>query len=84
MDGVSDGETTEIRSGHEIDIGHLSAYLGKPPARLCARRCRSASSAAGQSNPTYLLTTGGHKYVLRKKPAGQLLHGAHMSSGNIA
>ena len=74
---MSDGETTAIRSGHEIDIGHLSAYLAEhlpgftPPLQV--RQFRG-----GQSNPTYLLTTGGHKYVLRKKPAGQLLHGAHM------
>jgi aminoglycoside phosphotransferase (APT) family kinase protein len=75
--GVSDGETTEIRGGHEIDIDRLSAYLAEhlpgftPP--LTVRQFRG-----GQSNPTYLLTTGGRKYVLRKKPAGQLLHGAHM------
>jgi aminoglycoside phosphotransferase (APT) family kinase protein len=74
---VSDGETTEIRSGHEIDIDHLSAYLAEhlpgftPP--LTVRQFRG-----GQSNPTYQLTTGGRRYVLRKKPAGQLLHGAHM------
>jgi aminoglycoside phosphotransferase (APT) family kinase protein len=74
---VSDGETTEIRSGHEIDIGLLSAYLSQhlpgfaPPLEV--RQFRG-----GQSNPTYLLTTPAHKYVLRKKPGGQLLHGAHM------
>lgn len=31
----------------------------------------------GQSNPTYLLTTPGARYVLRKKPAGTLLKSAH-------
>src|ERR1700753_2208628 len=31
----------------------------------------------GQSNPTYLLSTPGAKYVLRRKPPGQLLKGAH-------
>ena len=32
----------------------------------------------GQSNPTYLLTAGnGAQYVLRRKPAGQLLPSAH-------
>jgi len=33
--------------------------------------------AGGQSNPTYLLTTPSAKYVLRRKPPGQLLRGAH-------
>ncbi|SEQ48813.1 Predicted kinase, aminoglycoside phosphotransferase (APT) family [Solimonas aquatica] len=31
----------------------------------------------GQSNPTYLLSAGSQRYVLRKKPAGALLPSAH-------
>ena len=31
----------------------------------------------GQSNPTYLVQLADSKYVLRKKPPGQLLPGAH-------
>jgi len=31
----------------------------------------------GQSNPTFLLTTNGGKYVLRRKPPGRLLKSAH-------
>ncbi len=31
----------------------------------------------GQSNPTYKLTTLGRAYVLRRKPPGKLLPGAH-------
>jgi len=31
----------------------------------------------GQSNPTYRLTTPRHSYVLRRKPPGPLLKGAH-------
>jgi len=32
----------------------------------------------GQSNPTYYLEdSAGHKFVLRRKPAGKLQHGAH-------
>ena len=31
----------------------------------------------GQSNPTFHLATGAGDYVLRKKPPGQLLKGAH-------
>ena len=32
----------------------------------------------GQSNPTYLVTTPGGRYVLRRKPLGKLLKSAHM------
>ena len=31
----------------------------------------------GQSNPTFMLTAGGRRYVLRRKPPGQLLPSAH-------
>jgi len=31
----------------------------------------------GQSNPTFLLTSGNRRYVLRRKPAGTLLPSAH-------
>ena len=31
----------------------------------------------GQSNPTYLLDTPGKQYVLRRKPPGKVLRGAH-------
>jgi len=31
----------------------------------------------GQSNPTFLLTAGGRRYVLRRKPPGALLPSAH-------
>jgi aminoglycoside phosphotransferase (APT) family kinase protein len=33
--------------------------------------------AGGQSNPTYRIDAGSGRYVLRKKPAGQLLPSAH-------
>jgi aminoglycoside phosphotransferase (APT) family kinase protein len=31
----------------------------------------------GQSNPTFMLTSGGRRYVLRRKPPGELLPSAH-------
>ncbi len=31
----------------------------------------------GQSNPTFLVTAGGHQYVMRRKPPGTLLQSAH-------
>ncbi len=37
----------------------------------------AAQFKGGQSNPTYLLTAGGHRYVLRRKPLGDLLPSAH-------
>jgi aminoglycoside phosphotransferase (APT) family kinase protein len=34
-------------------------------------------TAVGQSNPTYVLTAGSGRYVLRRKPSGALLKSAH-------
>ena len=45
-------------------------------AAWCARRVQQFNK--GQSNPTYLLTApDGTRWVLRKKPPGHLLRGAH-------
>jgi aminoglycoside phosphotransferase (APT) family kinase protein len=74
---VNDTETTEVRGGHEIDIARLSDYLAlKLPGFVPPLIVRQFKG--GQSNPTYLLTVGGRRYVLRKKPTGALLPGAHM------
>ena len=47
---------------------HLEGY----PGRLAV-----SVLSGGQSNPTFLLSRGERKYVLRKKPAGVLLPSAH-------
>jgi aminoglycoside phosphotransferase (APT) family kinase protein len=38
---------------------------------------KTSKFAGGQSNPTFLLEAGGSKYVLRRKPPGNLLKSAH-------
>jgi aminoglycoside phosphotransferase (APT) family kinase protein len=70
------GQTTAVRSGHEIDAAALERYL---VARLGGFRgpIEVRQFEGGQSNPTYLLRTAERDYVLRKKPPGQLLPSAH-------
>ncbi len=72
---MTDSETSEVRAA--IDTDRLTAYLTDHlpgfTEPLTVRQFKG-----GQSNPTYLLTTLTNRYVLRKKPAGQLLPGAHM------
>ena len=59
-----------------LDTDRLASYMREHVAgfqgRLDAQRFKG-----GQSNPTYLLSAGTQRYVLRKKPAGQLLPSAH-------
>jgi aminoglycoside phosphotransferase (APT) family kinase protein len=68
--------TKELAGGLAIDVARLQAFLAErlpdfaPP--LTVRQFKG-----GQSNPTYLLETPAHRYVLRRKPPGKLLPSAH-------
>jgi len=68
--------TSEMRPGLEIDTGRLGEYLGTHVAGY-AGPLSIRQFKGGQSNPTYLLSTPSRRYVLRRKPPGQLLASAH-------
>jgi aminoglycoside phosphotransferase (APT) family kinase protein len=69
-------ELSEVRAGFELDSGRLERYLAEhiPGFRgpVSIRQFKG-----GQSNPTYSLETLQRRYVLRRKPPGQLLPSAH-------
>ena len=59
----------------DFDPVRLDGFLAKhfgPADRLELQRI-----AGGQSNPTYFVTYGPNRMVLRKQPDGPILHGAH-------
>src|ERR1700704_139751 len=68
--------TKDVASPVAFDVARLEAFLAsrvpdfKGP--LAVRQFKG-----GQSNPTYLLETPAHRYVLRRKPPGKLLPSAH-------
>jgi aminoglycoside phosphotransferase (APT) family kinase protein len=68
--------TAPVRDAHRFDQGRLTEWLVANVPGFCPplliRQFRG-----GQSNPTYLLETDGASYVLRRKPDGPLLKGAH-------
>ncbi|KAF8633366.1 hypothetical protein AX17_004537 [Amanita inopinata Kibby_2008] len=65
------GEYGEVRAS--IDIEKLNAYLASATTVVTAP-VTVKQFKFGQSNPTYFLTDArGTRFVLRKKPAGQLL-----------
>jgi aminoglycoside phosphotransferase (APT) family kinase protein len=67
---------TEVREAHRIDERALAAYLAERiPGFKPEMTVRQFEG--GQSNPTYLLSSGGRDYVMRKKPPGRLLATAH-------
>lgn len=59
-----------------LDTDKLSDYLNQHINDFSGPLTTEKFSG-GQSNPTYLLTTPSQKYVLRRKPPGKLLPGAH-------
>jgi aminoglycoside phosphotransferase (APT) family kinase protein len=68
--------TTGVRAQHRFDEAVLEAYLRehipgfKGPMTV-------EQFKGGQSNPTYRISVGGARYVLRRKPPGKLLPSAH-------
>lgn len=59
----------------DFDARRLSDYLDTRLGRRAA--LDFARISGGQSNPTYFVTHGSDRFVLRKKPAGPILPGAH-------
>ena len=68
--------TRPVAPQHEFDTARLAAWLAANVAPL-AGPLEVAQFKGGQSNPTYLLSAGEQRYVLRRKPPGKLLPSAH-------
>lgn len=68
--------TIPVREAHRFDEARLADWMAANvegyAGPLIIEQFRG-----GQSNPTYKLVTPGRSYVLRRKPPGQLLKGAH-------
>jgi aminoglycoside phosphotransferase (APT) family kinase protein len=73
---AADLDTTCVREGHSFDEMRLADWMG---AHINGYRgpLRVSQFKGGQSNPTYKLITPTRTYVLRRKPPGKLLKGAH-------
>ncbi|MGE0387174.1 MAG: phosphotransferase [Gammaproteobacteria bacterium] len=65
-----------VREGFQFDVERLERWLGahvedfRGPLQV-------RQFAGGESNPTYLLVAPSGRYVLRRKPPGQILASAH-------
>ncbi len=77
MSGQEFAGTMPVPERHRFDEVALERYLRAQIAGF-AGPLTVEMFRGGQSNPTFLLTAGnGVRYVLRRKPAGQLLPSAH-------
>lgn len=76
LDQEANAGTTPVRDAYRFDevaldrwmAAHVDGYAGP----LSVEQFKG-----GQSNPTYKLVTPGRSYVLRRKPPGETLKGAH-------
>ena len=68
--------TTPVRDAYRFDEAALDRWMAEHvdgyQGPLTVEQFKG-----GQSNPTYKLLTPGRNYVLRRKPPGQILKGAH-------
>ena len=73
---ATDVEIIDVRSQHRFDDKALETYLADTvpgfEGPLTVRQFQG-----GMSNPTYSLETPKKRYVMRKKPPGELLKSAH-------
>jgi aminoglycoside phosphotransferase (APT) family kinase protein len=68
--------TAEVREAHRFDVASLEAWM-QANVEGFAGPLSVEQFKGGQSNPTYKLVTPARAYVLRRKPPGKLLPGAH-------
>ncbi len=75
-DAAANAGTTEVREGYHFDMAALARWMAEHvedfEGPLTVEQFKG-----GQSNPTYKLVTPRRAYVLRRKPPGQILKGAH-------
>lgn len=68
--------TTSVRAGHVFDEASLIRWMEANVAGYSGPLLVEQFKG-GQSNPTYKLVTPARNYVLRRKPPGRILQGAH-------
>lgn len=66
----------EVDPRHALDVARLEAYVRNHLEGFDGA-LRVRQFVGGQSNPTYHMSDGRHEWVLRRKPPGKLVGGAH-------
>lgn len=74
--GAANVGTSEVREGYGIDTACLARWMEEHVDGF-AGPLTIEQFKGGQSNPTYKLVTPRQSYVLRRKPPGVLIKGAH-------
>ena len=70
-------DVAPVMEGYAFDVGSLETYMSENVDGF-KRPLTVGQFIGGMSNPTFMLKDGGdRRYVLRKKPPGELLPSAH-------
>jgi aminoglycoside phosphotransferase (APT) family kinase protein len=72
----SSPDTRPVAARHAVDVERLAGWIATNVGPLQGP-LEIAQFKGGQSNPTYLLSCGPRRYVMRRKPPGKLLPSAH-------
>src|SRR5215831_185230 len=76
MDAAANPGARLVAPAHPFDEEGLALFLREHVAPFDGP-LQIAQFEGGQSNPTYRVTAGDRRYVLRRKPPGKLLPSAH-------
>jgi aminoglycoside phosphotransferase (APT) family kinase protein len=76
VDAAANAGTTAVREGYALDIAALTRWM-EANVEGFQGPLTVEQFKGGQSNPTYKLVTPRRAYVLRRKPPGEILKGAH-------
>jgi aminoglycoside phosphotransferase (APT) family kinase protein len=76
MSKPSTADTMPVQERHRFDAARLEAWLA-PRIEGFQGPLSVEQFKGGQSNPTFLLSAGARRFVLRRKPPGKLLPSAH-------
>ncbi len=68
--------TRPVAPQHAFDQGALARWMAQHVEGFSGE-LKVEQFKGGQSNPTFLVEAGGKRYVLRRKPPGELLPSAH-------
>ena len=75
-DREANAGTTAVREGYRFDEAALERWMAQNVEGFSGP-LRVSQFKGGQSNPTYKLETSDRGYVLRRKPSGLTVQGAH-------
>jgi len=76
MEAAANPGATLIAPAHPVDAGALAVWM-RAHVDGAIGDLDVEQYQGGQSNPTYRVTAGDRRYVLRRKPPGKLLPSAH-------